>query len=93
MGIIQDVFHQEGLVSFLCQELHTKINSITLFWGERNRIERVFDIVYVRWGVLWRPLTLKIDLIHLDTYQRPFICQFSCQLLLVIQTKKKLCLL
>ena len=68
MGIIQDVFHQEGLVSFLCQELHTKINSITLFWGERNRIERVFDIVYVRWGVLWRPLTLKIDLIHVIMY-------------------------
>ena len=36
--------------------------------GKRNVIERVFGVMYQRWGILWRPLLYKLRLIPLILY-------------------------
>jgi hypothetical protein len=41
--------------------------------GKRNVIERVFGVMYQRWGILWRPLLYKLQII-------PFIMYTICRL-------------
>ena len=36
--------------------------------GKRNVIERVFGVMYQRWGILWRPLLYKLQIIPLIMY-------------------------